>query len=58
MDMTLIMEPDDLGAWLGLAGVVVGFMLSAGGTAVQSRRKDRRGREATLLFRLVKGSFR
>ena len=42
--MTVIVEPDSLSAWLGLAGVAVGALLAAGAAWLQRRSSDRRDR--------------
>ena len=68
--MTVIVEPDAVGPWLGLVGVAVGVVLTAGVTGLQQRRKDKRERRAELLracteldaavqkIRIYRGAFR
>lgn len=43
--MTVIVEPDSLSAWLGLAGVGVGALLTAGVAWLQSRHSERKDRQ-------------
>jgi hypothetical protein len=68
--MTVVVEPDTVGPWLGLVGVAVGVLLTAGVTGLQQRRKERRERQAALLqacsdldaavqnLRIYSGAFR
>jgi hypothetical protein len=43
--VTVIVEPDSLSAWLGLAGVVVGALLGFGTAWVQQRLSERKDRQ-------------
>ena len=45
----VILEPDVIGPWLGLVGVIAGFGLSAGSTWLQGSRKERKEHDAALL---------
>ena len=47
--MTVIVEPDDLSAWVGLAGVVVGVIAGAGVSWLQVAARDRRATRQELL---------
>jgi hypothetical protein len=47
--MTVIVEPDDLSAWVGLVGVVVGVLATGGVTFVQGAMRDRKDRRQELL---------
>jgi hypothetical protein len=41
---TVIVQPDSAAAWIGLAGVALGAVLSAGGTWLQRRWTEQRAR--------------
>lgn len=49
LNPTVIVEPDSLGAWIGLAGVALGALLSTGATWLQRHGSDtkERRREVT-----------
>jgi hypothetical protein len=46
LDMTVIVEPDSIGAWIGLAGVAVGALLTGGVTWLQGARRERKERSS------------
>jgi hypothetical protein len=47
---TVLVEPDDAAAWIGLAGVVVGALLTAAFEWVRGRRGDRKRVRRDLLI--------
>jgi hypothetical protein len=46
---TVIVEPDSVGAWLGLAGVALGAALTTGATWLQSLRGDRKAKRREII---------
>lgn len=46
--MTVIVEPDSIGAWIGLAGVALGALLTGGVTWLQGARRERKERNAAI----------
>ena len=46
---TVIVEPDSVGAWLGLAGVALGATLTTGATWLQSLRGDRKSKRREIV---------
>jgi hypothetical protein len=45
---TVVVEPDSVGAWLGLIGVVAGVVITTGANWLQGTRRDRAERQREL----------
>jgi hypothetical protein len=46
---TVVVEPDSVSAWLGLAGVALGALLTTGATWLQSLRGDRKSKRREII---------